>query len=77
MAGNIYAFDGSALWLNLEVPDSERSDVRGRQLAWLLLVAPITLLLSCIFTLVSQQAWPWVLALVPALLGGAVGLLPL
>ncbi|GCE29726.1 hypothetical protein KDA_52100 [Dictyobacter alpinus] len=78
-AGNIYAFDGSALWLNLGIPGSERIDIRGRQLAWLLLVAPVTLLLTLTLTWWSQQdwAWPWVLAIVPALLGGTAGLLAL
>ena len=34
-ASNLYGQDGTALWLTLLAPGSERADVRGRQLAWL------------------------------------------
>ena len=78
-AGNVYAYDGSALWLTLITPGSERIDVRGRQLAWLLIVAPMTMTLTIALTALSGQrwAWPWVLSVAPALLGGAAGLMPL
>lgn len=78
-SANLYGYDGSALWLTLLTPGAARADVRGRQLAWLLTVAPVTLLLSIALTAASGQArvWPWVLAVVPALLGGAAGLVPL
>ncbi len=76
MNTNCYGSDGSALWLTLLTPGAERADVRGRQGAWLLLVAPTALILTMVLTTVSGQswAWPWVLALTPALLGGAAGL---
>ena len=42
-SANLDGQDGTALWLTLLVPGSERADVRGRQLAWLTLFAPMTL----------------------------------
>ena len=76
MNTNFYGSDGSALWLTLLTPGAERSDVRGRQGAWLLMVAPMALVLPIVLTAMSGQswAWPWVLATTPALLGGAAGL---
>jgi ABC-2 type transport system permease protein len=76
MITNFYGTDGSALWLTLVTPGAERSDVRGRQGAWGLLVAPTPPVLTIVLTTVSGQswAWPWVLAMTPALLGGAAGL---
>jgi ABC-2 type transport system permease protein len=77
MITNFYGSDGSALWLILVTPGAERSDVRGRQGAWGLLVVPTALVLTIVLTAVSGQswAWPWVLAMTPALLGGAAGLI--
>ena len=76
---NLYGDDGSALWLTLVTPNVERADVRGRQLAWLLVVGPVGLLLTVLLTAISGQgwAWPWVLAGEPALLAGGSGLLVL
>jgi ABC-2 type transport system permease protein len=53
-----------------------RHDVRGRQWAWLVVFAPITVTATVLLTAKSglPWAWPWVLAIVPALLGGGVGL---
>ncbi|MGD9894344.1 MAG: hypothetical protein AB7R89_10680 [Dehalococcoidia bacterium] len=78
-SANLYGVDGTALWLTLMTPDAERDDVRGRQLAWLLAVAPVAILISIVATALSGQGavWPWVLALLPAVLGGAVGLVVL
>ncbi|OUC81231.1 hypothetical protein [Streptosporangium minutum] len=78
-SANLYGADGTALWLTLMTPGAERADVRGRQLAWLLIVGPAAVLLSLAGTLVSGQAWawPWVLGLLPALLGGGAGLIVL
>jgi ABC-2 type transport system permease protein len=77
MITNFYGTDGSSLWLTLVTPGAERADVRGRQLAWIFFVAPIAVILTVLGTAFSGQswAWPWVLALTPALLGGAAGLL--
>ncbi|WP_431903442.1 hypothetical protein [Nonomuraea sp. bgisy101] len=78
-SANLYGADGTALWLTLMSPGAERADVRGRQLAWLLIVGPAAVVLSLAGTLVSGQtwAWPWVLGLLPALLGGGAGIIVL
>ncbi|PEM71251.1 hypothetical protein COL60_08145 [Bacillus pseudomycoides] len=78
-ACNLYGFDGSALWLTLVTPGAERIDVRGRQGAWLLVVAPVAIVATVIFTTSSglTLVYPWVFALIPALLGGAAGLIVL
>ncbi|WP_144127899.1 hypothetical protein [Catellatospora sichuanensis] len=75
VACNLYAPDGTALWLTLQT-GSEREDLRGRQWAYLLVFGSLTVAVTVGFTLWSGYtwAWPWVLALVPALLGGGVGL---
>lgn len=75
MSLNVYALDGSALWQTILTPEAERHDVRGRQIAWLLVFAPIAVLLSIGGILFTGQgwAWPWVLAILPALVGGGVG----
>ncbi|MCC5575432.1 hypothetical protein IMZ11_07225 [Microtetraspora sp. AC03309] len=74
-ASNLYGQDGTALWMTL-LTGSERADLRGRQLAYLLIFGPITLIIAVVFTAWSglTWAWPWVLAFVPAMLGGGVGL---
>ena len=79
LASNIYGFDGSALWLTLTTPHAERTDVRGRQLAWFLIVAPCTVTLTCMFAVLSGQSWAWwvAAALLPALLGCGAGVLVL
>lgn len=78
-ACNLYGNDGTSLWLTIAAPGSGRPDVRGRQLAWLLLVGPYAVALTLILTALSGQGWtwPWVLGILPALLGGACGLAPL
>lgn len=75
-AANGYGRDGTALWLTLLTPGATRPDVRGRQWAWLAVVAPMALAIALLLTPPSGQpwAWPWVLALLPALLGGGAGL---
>ena len=47
-ASNLYGQDGTALWLTLVAPGSERADVRGRQLAWLAVFAPLTAVLTVV-----------------------------
>ncbi|GIF47942.1 ABC-2 type transport system permease protein [Asanoa ferruginea] len=76
---NLYGSDGLALRLTVLTPGSGRPDVRGRQAAWLLLVGPYAVGISAILTAVSGQtwAWPWLLGALPALIGGAAGLVPL
>ncbi|GAA3705304.1 hypothetical protein GCM10022224_083360 [Nonomuraea antimicrobica] len=75
MTANVYGTDGTVLWLALMTPGS--SDVRGRQLAWLVTVGPVAVLVAVAFTLVTGGPWALVLAAVAALLGGAAGLVPL
>ncbi|MFC4120828.1 hypothetical protein [Nonomuraea zeae] len=75
MAANLYGTDGTALWLTITIPGA--SDVRGRQLAWLSAHAPVAVVLTVALTAVTGGPWPPVLALLPALLGGAAGLVPL
>jgi ABC-2 type transport system permease protein len=79
VSANLYGEDGTALWQTILIPGAARHDVRGRQLAWLIIAAPGVLLLSVVPTLLSGQtwAWPWLAALVPALLGGGAGVVVL
>ncbi|QFU92404.1 hypothetical protein [Amycolatopsis sp. YIM 10] len=74
-AGNLYGFDGSALWHTLVTPGAPRVDVRGRQIAWALLVAPVAVVLGLVTPAVSGRAdlYPWVLGLLPAVLGAGAG----
>ena len=78
-ASNLYGQDGTALWLTLVAPGSERADVRGRQVAWLVVFAPLTVILTVAGIAVSGEPGlaPWAAAASAALLGGAAGLLPL
>lgn len=75
-AGNLYGMDGTALWQTLVTPGAERADVRGRQLAWLLIVGPVVLLAALVLPGVTGAgyAYPWVLGLAPALLGAGAGM---
>ena len=77
-ACNLYGNDALALRLVAATPGSAAPDVRGRQLAWLLIVAPFAIVVSAALTAISGEtaAVPWVAATLPALLGGG-GLVPL
>ncbi|MEV6302527.1 hypothetical protein AB0M02_24145 [Actinoplanes sp. NPDC051861] len=79
VSANLYGEDGTVIWQTVLTPGAARRDVRGRQLAWLLLVAPVVIVLSVVPALLSDQtwAWPWLAALVPALLGGGAGVIVL
>lgn len=72
---NMYAFDGTALWLTLQT-GTERADVRARQWAYLIVYGSIALLVTIGFTAWSglDWAWPWSLTAVIAVLGGGAGL---
>ena len=76
MAANLYGADGTAFWTTLMTPGSSRPDVRARQRAFLLVFGPSTLLITLVLTWWSgvTSAWPLVLSVLPALLGGAAGL---
>jgi ABC-2 type transport system permease protein len=78
-ATNLYGNDGASFWLTVATPRTAAADVRGRQLAWLLLVAPFAAVETVALTAWSGQhaLWPWALGTVIALLGGAAGLAPL
>jgi ABC-2 type transport system permease protein len=78
-AVNLYGNDGTSLWLTVTTPHAAAADVRGRQLALLLLTTPFAVVETVTLTAWSgQQArWPWAIALLVALGGGAVGLAPL
>ncbi|WFE98791.1 hypothetical protein [Micromonospora sp. WMMD964] len=79
VSANLYGEDGTVIWQTVLTPGAARRDVRGRQFAWLLLTAPVVVLLSVVPTLLSGQtwAWPWLAALVPALVGGGAGVIVL
>ncbi|HXL89260.1 MAG TPA: hypothetical protein VN969_09815 [Streptosporangiaceae bacterium] len=57
----------------------ERTDVRARQAAWLTLVLPAAIVLTAAmaFVKIPAHTWPWVLAVLPATIGAAAGLIPL
>ena len=78
-SAQLYANDGTALWINLMNPGSEKYDVRGRQLAWLILVAPAAAICTVVGAILSgaDWVWPWVLSLLPAFLGGGAGIIVL
>lgn len=75
--GNLYGLDGDAVWHLLVTPGAARADVRGRQLAWLVIAAPVTVLAAVVGPLLvgSPGAYPWLAGLVPVLLGSGAGLL--
>jgi hypothetical protein len=75
---NLYGQDGTALWLTVLAPGTERSDVRGRQLAWLTMSTPLTVVLTVIGGLASGRPdlWPLAITATVAVLGGVAGLLP-
>lgn len=75
MAANQYGADGTALWQTLMTPRA--TDVRGRQFAFLTVQGGIAVVLTVVCTAVAGGPWALPLALLPALLGGAAGLVPL
>jgi ABC-2 type transport system permease protein len=76
---NLYGMDGTAIWMTAMSPRALRLDVRARQLVWIAIFGAIGLVGTVVPTALSGQAWawPWVLAALPALVGGAAGLVPL
>jgi ABC-2 type transport system permease protein len=79
LSANLYGMDAGALWLTMVAPGMERTDVRARQAAWLTLVLPaaIVLTVAMAFVKIPAHEWPWVLAVLPATIGAAAGLIPL
>lgn len=74
---NLYGMDGTAVWQTLITPGAARADVRGRQWAWVLIVGPVALLAAAVLPAVTgdTDTYPWVLALVPVLVGAGAGTL--
>jgi ABC-2 type transport system permease protein len=76
-ACNLLGQDGTAFWLTVagQGPGSLRADIRGRQLALLLLFTPPAVVLGVAGTALSGVDWAWpLLGLLPALLGIGAGL---
>ena len=73
-SANMYAFDGTALWHTLVIPGAVPADVRGRMIAWLLVVGPLPVVLTLLLPGVAgqPQMYPWVVSLLPVLLGVGV-----
>lgn len=75
---NMYGHDGTALWLTAvgQGPGTARADVRGRQIAIVLLSAPGALALSVLFIVLTGEhwAWPYVLTGLAAVFGVGSGL---
>lgn len=78
-SANLFGLDGTALWLNLVNPGTARAEVRGRQAAWLIRVAPVAVSCTVAGTLLGGAGWtwPWVLSILAAVLGGGAGLIAL
>lgn len=76
---NVYGADGSALWMTLASPGAERYDVRGRQIAWLLVVGPAALAMTIGLIAIGgrYEALPYALPLTIAALGAGSGLVVL
>lgn len=76
-SAHLYSSDGTALWQTLLAPGNERADVRGRQLAWLVLVGPPAVVLTAIGAIAhgGLTMVHWAMALLPVMLGAGVGLM--
>ncbi|SIO84455.1 hypothetical protein [Nocardiopsis sp. JB363] len=75
---NMYGHDGTALWLTVvgQGRDTLREEVRGRQIAIAVLIAPLATLLSAAAIVVSGEYWaaPYVLACLLVFVGVSNGL---
>ncbi|MEU7971336.1 hypothetical protein AB0B48_04785 [Micromonospora sp. NPDC049089] len=70
MSAGLVGLDGTALWLPFTTPGGERAEVRGRALAWLVLVTPIGVLLTVVGIILAPDVDPLAaLSTLPALLG--------
>lgn len=78
VAVNTYALDGTALWQLLTTPGAIRADVRGRQIAWLLLFGIPTIALTLFLCAVSHSPlWALALGMTLAATGAACASAPL
>lgn len=75
-SAHLHSSDGTGLWQTLMAPDAARVDIRGRQLAWVLLVGPIATVLTAAGALWHGKAdlLPWAAALLLFTLGAGAGL---
>ena len=70
MSAGLVGLDGTALWMPLTMPGGERAEIRGRAVAWLLLVTPLALLLTAAGVALAPDVDPLpALAVLPAVLG--------
>lgn len=72
---NLYGVDGSALWQILTTPNAARNDVRGRQIAWLIVILIAVIPTTIIGVVWSgiYAAWPAIIGLTVATLGAGAG----
>ncbi|WP_405166933.1 hypothetical protein OG203_18580 [Nocardia sp. NBC_01499] len=72
---NLYGYDGTAVWQTLVIPGAARADVRGRQLALMIVIGVPTLLLTLILpgALGRWSLYPIMLSLWPAAIGVGAG----
>ncbi|WP_227979695.1 hypothetical protein [Nocardia spumae] len=70
-SANMYAFDGTALWHTLVIPGAVRADVRGRMIAWLVVVSPPAVVLTLVLpgAVGRWQLYPWAVSTLPVVLG--------
>ncbi|WP_026423403.1 hypothetical protein [Actinokineospora inagensis] len=73
-SANLYGQDGTALWLTLLNPGTEADDVRGRQQAWLVVYAPLSVVLTIVGTALHGDLAPWAIAATTAVIGAGGGL---
>lgn len=74
---NQYGRDGTALWLTLVTPGALRVDLCARQRVFLLMTAPVAVVLTVGLALAARtpaSTWPYLAATLPAVLGSALGL---
>lgn len=62
VAVNTYALDGTALWQLITTPGAIGADIRGRQLAWMLLFGLPALISTIVLCVVSQSPF-WAISL--------------
>lgn len=72
---NLYGVDGTALWQIIITPGAPRNDVRGRQIAWLLILLLTAIPTTILFVWWSgiPAAWPAVAGVTAAALGAGAG----
>lgn len=77
-SSNLYGHDGSALWLTVvgQGRDTVRAEIRGRQIAIALLIAPLAVLMSVVMVVATGEysAVPYVLTGLIAAVGVTNGL---